>query len=211
MSPSSQRVWIEIKSGFLKIGDRQSRPLHRGCGLKFFEEPVLEKWDKKSPSSQRVWIEISVMPFFRASWASPSSQRVWIEIFLKSFVLLIVYVALFTEGVDWNFLVITCQIISKRRPLHRGCGLKSHQSYDYLIVLAVALFTEGVDWNKSSYPNHGDKSCRPLHRGCGLKSRCQVIILQTTVALFTEGVDWNIHRGRPLHRGCGLKYLAVFV
>ena len=56
-SPSSQRVWIEIViEHYLKIF-LTSRPLHRGCGLKF--APVADvNISDASPSSQRVWIEI---------------------------------------------------------------------------------------------------------------------------------------------------------
>ena len=57
MSPSSQRVWIEIIKSRLCNNVDNSRPLHRGCGLKL-------KNDMYTPTG--------------------------------------VDVALFTEGVDWN-------------------------------------------------------------------------------------------------------------
>ena len=39
-SPSSQRVWIEIGEPDLILWESDSRPLHRGCGLKSLFEIV---------------------------------------------------------------------------------------------------------------------------------------------------------------------------
>ena len=101
---------------------------------------------------------------------SPSSQRVWIEILRTLSQPVWNMVALFTEGVDWNIFVNAQFAIIKRRPLHRGCGLKYICKRPICYNQAVALFTEGVDWN-SHY--------------------AWWLFLWVNVALFTEGVDWN--------------------
>ena len=77
MSPSSQRVWIEIELLLPTSGKESGRPLHRGCGLKL-RGTFFICHHQKSPSSQRVWIEIDCLILVD-------------EIML---------VALFTEGVD---------------------------------------------------------------------------------------------------------------
>ena len=125
LSPSSQRVWIEIifrvdrtrrisvtlfTEGVdwnkkIRLGSHRTKghplhrgcglkyifnnnekgkghPLHRGCGLKWFFE-ICGKWNKKSPSSQRVWIEI------QNTSNTTGALRV----------------TLFTEGVNWNYLL----------------------------------------------------------------------------------------------------------
>ena len=123
-------------------------------------------------------------------------------------------VALFTEGVDWNFVVGVAIKVCFCRPLHRGCGLKSQPLDNSVFVISVALFTEGVDWNISAPLSIDWKEVspssqrvwieikflpkksavtprRPLHRGCGLKYLYPPL-----------SIDWG---SRPLHRGCGLK------
>ena len=79
MSPSSQRVWIEIKY------------LTKDCSKIFvalFTEGV--DWNKHKK------------PNFKSIKESPSSQRVWIEILNPTTANISDEVALFTEGVDWN-------------------------------------------------------------------------------------------------------------
>ena len=101
-----------------------------------------------SPSSQRVWIEIlTVKQSEYDLQQSPSSQRVWIEINLLKIAENFCTVALFTEGVDWNF---------------NSCPNNT--------CWRVALFTEGVDWNSFTVKTISIFTSRPLHRGCGLKS-----------------------------------------
>ena len=58
-SPSSQRVWIEIEHRKSNCDFIYGRPLHRGCGLKstWFTTVIFAIM---SPSSQRVWIEIGL-------------------------------------------------------------------------------------------------------------------------------------------------------
>ena len=125
MSPSSQRVWIEIELLLPTSGKESGRPLHRGCGLKLrgtfltivnrgvalYTEGV--DWNRLAKSTR--------MP----KKLSPSSQRVWIEIFFDDF-----------SFPDWF-----------SRPLHRGCGLKFGMIAQRAVLGKVALFTEGVDWN----------------------------------------------------------------
>ena len=56
-SPSTRRVWIEIRqSGLMR-----------------------DKWDR-SPSTRRVWIEIQLYGQLDVPNTSPSTRRVWIEI-----------------------------------------------------------------------------------------------------------------------------------
>ena len=168
-----------------------SRPLHRGCGLKSAFLQMLSDFSV-SPSSQRVWIEIqnfkkwgvffACRPLHRGCGLklhfvthsikillSPSSQRVWIEIWPFLLKVLIYLVALFTEGVDWNHMLLVLQGRYLRRPLHRGCGLKyaltssssavASSPSSQRVWIEIFLFIFAIDFFKS----------RPLHRGCGLK------------------------------------------
>ena len=147
MSPSSQRVWIEIEIKNTPVQSALSRPLHRGCGLKFsgnMVHPILIV----SPSSQRVWIEIrtkSVNVYYNnvalftegVDWNTISILKNWKDM-----------VALFTEGVDWNWAWLLNVLLVVSRPLHRGCGLKFFSILSLFDTQIVALFTEGVDWNR---------------------------------------------------------------
>ena len=167
MSPSSQRVWIEILS----------------CTVSETFCP--------SPSSQRVWIEIIVSILDISVILSPSSQRVWIEIsdiFSHSSIII---VALFTEGVDWNTSDIFLPQRLQCRPLHRGCGLKScisnpmpsanmsPSSQRVWIEISMPLLSPELSKSPSSQRVWIEISLwgliaahpigRPLHRGCGLK------------------------------------------
>ena len=143
-SPSSQRVWIEIGGRINEGYTYACHPLHRGCGLKY-RISLLFLLILASPSSQRVWIEISMMAGVLDEIKSPSSQRVWIEIGGR-----------INEGYTY-----ACH------PLHRGCGLKLRKLWSRnLNILSpssqrvwieiktaginistteVTLFTEGVD------------------------------------------------------------------
>ena len=147
MSPSSQRVWIEICGVSAWVCICSGRPLHRGCGLKSKNVDFNGRTLRKSPSSQRVWIEIYAYP--HSCWIIP--------------------VALFTEGVDWNFSCYKYNWYHQCRPLHRGCGLKWECPKGLRASGRVALFTEGVDWNHARLSRWRSVRCRPLHRGCGLK------------------------------------------
>ena len=102
MSPSSQRVWIEIEKNL--------------------------EYDNvfKSPSSQRVWIEIALYFSAIKPFTSPSSQRVWIEIVCAK-----EYFGCYKChplhrwcGLKSIFGVVKV-FKDSRHPLHRGCGLKS--------------------------------------------------------------------------------------
>ena len=149
--------------------NRRRRPLHRGCGLKLFS---VDCWSMHSES--------------------PSSQRVWIEIWLTVDFFRMVKVALFTEGVDWNWHRTRPNYCSQLSPSSQRVWIEIFFCLVALRAKSVALFTEGVDWNK----NWSDTKMK-------IKN----------VALFTEGVDWNGYTQpirytincRPLHRGCGLK------
>ena len=123
MSPSSQRVWIEIATMIYCIPYLRRSPSSQRVWIEIEAEAETLK-SKLSPSSQRVWIEITWNFFYLSLDGSPSSQRVWIEI----------------SDIKKKYKKVN------RRPLHRGCGLKSNG-------LIVILLT----------------SRRPLHRGCGLK------------------------------------------
>ena len=191
MSPSSQRVWIEIGRTELLKKSIKSRPLHRGCGLKCDYMNDGQRDDGR--------------PLHRGCGLKLSPQRV---------IAPRIDVALFTEGVDWNKNRKQSRKYSNRRPLHRGCGLKLYlqrviapriespssqrvwieiftvplhynfygspssqrvwieilKSVHQIKIYEVALFTEGVDWNIDPF----DKD-----------------EYNVPVALFTEGVDWN--------------------
>ena len=138
-----------------------------------------------------MWIEITRYDrLFAYCDKSPSSQRVWIEIGTLN----------------------QLDICSIRRPLHRGCGLKSEITQKHppqkKSPSSQRVWIEMGDLVKYVY----NVSCRPLHRGCGLKSEnlykkirfemspsSQRVWIEikvffgnpatVTVALFTEGVD----------------------
>ena len=112
----------------LNLTLRNSRPLHRGCGLKYCKG-ISEAFS------------MLVALFTEGVDWNLSSLLIMTSI----------VVALFTEGVDWNlFLHFHNLGHFPRRPLHRGCGLKSNIKGINMWSLPVALFTEGVDWNKQS-------------------------------------------------------------
>ena len=102
MSPSSQRVWIEISVFLGNPATVTESPSSQRVWIEMDLLTVYNEETKTSPSSQRVWIEISILPSLSKFLLSPSSQRVWIEI--------------------TNFLNVLLK--KDGRPLHRGCGLK---------------------------------------------------------------------------------------
>ena len=196
----------------------KSRPLHRGCGLKFLGDGEYEA-ERLSPSSQRVWIEIvwaehqiwqlcKVALFTEGvDWntqcainklvriKSPSSQRVWIEIYFPLKSIIPPVVALFTEGVDWN-----------RR-----------NSYNRTKAICVALFTEGVDWNRKMYQITPKNVLSPssqrvwieIENNALLAIFCMSPSSQRVWIEITAKIELFIRRGRrPLHRGCGLKWVS---
>ena len=215
MSPSSQRVWIEIKKTWFFRKNWGCRPLHRGCGLKFSIKIRQKKLLNVALFTEGVdWNLIGLSLLFLLL-CRPLHRGCGLKSSIVSLIATLFMVALFTEGVDWNLKTEKNFFWSLRRPLHRGCGLK-------FLNLLMAVFL---------------KNRRPLHRGCGLKLRVlRNCFYLCKVALFTEGVDWNslilcilLYQtwspssqrvwieicicyftwynlcSRPLHRGCGLK------
>ena len=101
-SPSSQRVWIEIKYLTKDCSKIFVALFTEGVDWNKHKKPNF-KSIKESPSSQRVWIEIRyISKYLTKDCSSPSSQRVWIEILNPTTANISDEVALFTEGVDWN-------------------------------------------------------------------------------------------------------------
>ena len=192
-SPSSQRVWIEIMISAVKLLPLLVALFTEGVDWNLTVE-IFRNLVKMSPSSQRVWIEICKRSWFFLSCFSVALFTEGVD--WNSVIICRRNnrrVALFTEGVDWNLSAYFLTVFFERRPLHRGCGLKSWFTAIWNSVSLVALFTEGVDWNVVCVI-----SCvihqwrRPLHRGCGLKYYIiQYNTFRWNVALFTEGVDWN--------------------
>ena len=214
LSPSSQRVWIEIVTNWHYLcklyvtlftegvdwNKKQEKtvllmkrhPLHRGCGLKS---------------------NISIANL-RAS-RSPSSQRVWIEIFKWANMLDKPIVTLFTEGVDWNrgrntrylakirspssqrvWIEISINLYRRRKrlpsPSSQRVWIEIKKSVSVHTGPRVTLFTEGVDWNKHKKPNFKSIKESPSSQ------RVWIEIQNTSnttgalrVTLFTEGVNWN--------------------
>ena len=149
-----------------------------------------------SPSSQRVWIEIrKARNKCNICRTSPSSQRVWIEIYRCIILFVEVIVALFTEGVDWNwsyffgFASISC------RPLHRGCGLKwgvpDLLQRQRLSPSSQRVWIEIMTvWHSLLVITTSPSSQRVWIEMAYVIQSGELYV----VALFTEGVDWNLNR-----------------
>ena len=80
-------------------------------------------------------------------YQSPSSQRVWIEIGSNRYML----------------------VNAVRRPLHRGCGLKSYPLF--LVYIFYKSPSSQRVWIEivGRLTADPEVKSRPLHRGCGLK------------------------------------------
>ena len=148
-SPSTRRVWIEIPLENAIWEEFGSHPPHGGCGLKF-DNALCTSGFEGSPSTRRVWIEIPT--------CNSNHQYGCL-------------VTLHTEGVDWNqILLISPVVLSLSHPPHGGCGLKFINRHLFIVdrlspstrrvwieiihmhrsgeSILVTLHTEGVDWNK---------------------------------------------------------------
>ena len=192
MSPSSQRVWIEIEK-YLYSGDGKSSPSSQRVWIEI-ENPVTSFTVPLSPSSQRVWIEIVVQHrhSFRPD-GHPLHRGCGLKLCLTTAWLYYIKVTLFTEGVDWNLKLKKSIKKLVRSPSSQRVWIEIRSSSNFRALLKaspssqrvwieitcfwstdsvgeVTLFTEGVDWN--SNPKHMTINLWP-------------------VTLFTEGVDWN--------------------
>ena len=146
------------------------RPLHRGCGLKLF-----------------------FFDFFWGGACRPLHRGCGLKSDWFVTTIFTVIVALFTEGVDWNFFFFFWWFFFSRSPSSQRVWIEIIGMSSSTSSLLVALFTEGVDWNKAKKRKEEEQiPRRPLHRGCGLKFG---MIAQRAV----------LGKSRPLHRGCGLK------
>ena len=144
------------------------RPLHRGCGLKSFM-PILSDSTQGRPLHRGCGLKFKPRIDKLKLDLSPSSQRVWIEIMSDAEQRLQAYVALFTEGVDWNSPSSSMYIWWTTSPSSQRVWIEIW-SYRYSRQRRpVALFTEGVDWNMKKTAESHKLHSRPLHRGCGLK------------------------------------------
>ena len=128
--------------------ERKGRSPHGERGLKFALHHNCIIYFK-SLSSRRAWIEIFTVSILYTHWVrrSPHGERglkfnIISFIFRTSFI-----VALLTESVDWNLLIIDILIIILCRSPHGERGLKLHFPLLLLMVILVALLTESVDWN----------------------------------------------------------------
>ena len=192
-SPSTRRVWIEIPLENAIWEEFGSHPPHGGCGLKF-DNALCTSGFEGSPSTRRVWIEIPT--------CNSNHQYGCL-------------VTLHTEGVDWNqILLISPVVLSLSHPPHGGCGLKFINRHLF-IVDRLSPSTRRV-WIEMCGNNHipFGVARHPPHGGCGLKSiRQKTFSCFFIVTLHTEGVDWNHpyaqkrreYIGHPPHGGCGLK------
>ena len=183
MSPSSQRVWIEIAKTRSNRWFCPRHPLHRGCGLKLVLN-LIRVTKNRHPLHRGCGLKFGGLKGSTDKTESPSSQRVWIEIkWINSNLtdfsshplhrgcgLKYDDVALFTEGVDWNRLLLLQLLIF----------LVSPSSQRVWIEIKTEHFLKGV------------YNCHPLHRGCGLK-------------YIRTSQSWYKFWCHPLHRGCGLK------
>ncbi len=79
-SPPTQGAWIEIADAEPSIKEPNSRPLHRGRGLKsIFVDHSSDNCE--SPPTQGAWIEIKMQrEKIQKLHMSPPTQGAWIEI-----------------------------------------------------------------------------------------------------------------------------------
>ena len=168
-SPSSQRVWIEIRTKSVNVYYNNVALFTEGVDwntltqflfftifVALFTEGV--DWNK-------------VLLFIQDRYnPSPSSQRVWIEI----------------QKSPPHLIYGDC------RPLHRGCGLKSlHYNFYGKNRMSPSSQRVWIEIGQIELLKKSTKS-RPLHRGCGLKyGLINFGDLQLGRPLH-RGCDWNL-------------------
>ena len=145
MSPSTRRVWIEIKYLGKPSQPEPSHPPLGGCGLKCFQAVNLG-FELLSPSTRRVWIEIPIfLDFGQFIFKSPSTRRVWIEIGIINGIGGIAGGHPPLGGCGLKYPRCKDSTSTYCHPPLGGCGLKSTADVQEVVRCKVTLHSEGVD------------------------------------------------------------------
>ena len=104
-SPSSRRVWIEIRSWATRFSAPETSPSSRRAWIEMSGTSLPARADAVALLAEGVDRNTNRYKLFRRRGQSPSSRRAWIEITLTSSKHRVSSVALLAEGVDRNRVV----------------------------------------------------------------------------------------------------------